>query len=283
MGSVRSIGSAVISFGMVSIPTKLYTATSEERVSFNLLHQACGGRIKQQTTCPKCEKTLERSEVVRGYEVGKDQFVMFDESDFLAVEATATPAMEIQEFVPQDEIDEVYFVDSVYLGPDKGSERAYSLLHHALTETGMIALAQRVYKGKEQLVAIRARRTGLVLHILYYANEVRDQTAAIGNLPPAAEREGALAVKLVKKMAAHFHPERYADSYRSRVEAVVAKKQAGEQVVGAPTPKMVSPVDILAALQASVDDSGVYIEPTPTETPTKPKKAPKMKRGEAQP
>src|SRR5215470_6296781 len=169
----RSVGSGTVSFGLVSIPIKLYVATHSEAPSFNLLHQPCGSRIRQQIYCPRCERTVERSELVKGYEVAKDQYVTFTDDELKALEAAASPSIDIQEFVPLAAVDPVYFETSQYLGPDKGGEKAYHLLADAMRETGVVAIAQHVSRGKERLVLIRPRETGLVLHALYYADEVR--------------------------------------------------------------------------------------------------------------
>ncbi len=251
----RSIGSATISFGLVSIPIRLYVATHSEQISFNLLHAECGTRIKQQTVCPHCNRVVERSELVKGREVSRDQYVTFTTEELEALEAAASSALDIQEFVPLADVDPVYFEDAHYLGADKGGEKAYRLLVDAMTATGMGAIAQHVSRGKEHLVMIRPRDGVLVLHTLYYADEVRSAAeletgAAVKTKPGEIE----LARKLVAELSHNaFHPEQYQDHWRERVEAAVQQKVAGEEVQMAPAvPERAQVIDLMDALKQSL-------------------------------
>src|SRR5262245_25575877 len=171
--AARSIGSGTISFGLVSIPVRLFVATHSEQHSFNLLHGECGSRIRQQTFCPRCERVVERSELVRGYAVGKTDYVRFTDEELKALEAAASSAIEIQEFVPLAKVDPVYFATTHYLGPDRGGEKAYQLLAASMRAMEKVALAQHVSRGKEHMVLIRQFADGLALHNLYYADEIR--------------------------------------------------------------------------------------------------------------
>src|SRR5258707_3823113 len=170
----HSLGSGTISFGLVSIPVRLYTAASSANVSFNQLHGVCGSRIRQQTFCPKCNKTVERAELVRGYEFAKDQYVQVKDDELKALEGEASKIIDIAEFVPLDRVDPIYFEKTYYLGPDKGGEKAYRLLAEAMAKSDRVALAKFVMRGKETLVLIRAAQGGLMLHTMYFADEVRD-------------------------------------------------------------------------------------------------------------
>jgi len=212
----RAIGSATVSFGLVSIPVRLYVATHSEQPSFNLIHAVCKSRIRQQTWCPRCERVVERSELVKGREVAKDQFVLFTDEELKALEAAASQAIDIQEFVPLADVDPVYFQDTHYLGPDKGGDKAYQLLAEAMRDTGMVALAQHVSRGKERLVLIRPFEDGLALHTLYYADEVRAfdeiERGPKATVKPA---ETNLARKLIEQLAADgFAPQQYHDHWR---------------------------------------------------------------------
>jgi DNA end-binding protein Ku len=272
MSAVRSIGSGVVTFGLVSVPVKLYTATSDERVPFHMLHQACGSQVKMPLTCDKCERKIERHEVVKGYETTPGEHVIFTGPDMDALESAADPCMEIMEFVSAGDIDPVYFASATYLGPNKGGEKAYSLLTHVLQVTGMVAIAQRVFRGKEQLIAIRALPTGLVLHVLYYADEVRSMSDAVGPLASATDEEAVLATKLIGKMRSKFQPEKYKDGFRGRVEAVVKAKQDGQEVVSTSvTPRAPAP-NIMDALRASL--AADHTTCCDTHEPTVVKKAP---------
>src|SRR5689334_7720092 len=170
----HSIGSGTISFGLVSIPVRMFTAASSESVSFNQLHPKCGGRIKQQLLCPTCNEVVERSGLVKGYEFAKDQYVQFTEDELRALEGEASRMIDIAEFIPLSEVDPIYFEKTYYLGPDKGGEKAYRLLADAMTQSQKVALAKFVMRGKENLVLIRPAQKGLMLHTMYFADEVRD-------------------------------------------------------------------------------------------------------------
>jgi DNA end-binding protein Ku len=253
--AARSIGSGTISFGLVSIPIRLYVATHSESLSFNMLHQPCGTRIKQQLYCPHCERVIERSETVKGYEFEKDRYVTFGEDELKALEAEANRAIDIHEFVPLDKVDPIFFEDAHYLGPDKGAEKAYQLLAEAMRDTGKVALAQFVRYGKEHLVLIRPYDGALVLHTMHYADEVR----SADDIKPGSEvkvraNEVELARRLVEQLSVEeFQPEQYKDEYRDRVQGVVQKKVAGEEVTAAePEQPRAQVIDLMEALKASL-------------------------------
>jgi len=170
----RAIATGQISFGLVSIPVKVFSAAeSSEKISFNMLHKECGNRIQQQLFCPTDERTIDRTEVVKGYEFSKGQYVLFSEEELKAMEEKATQTIEISEFVPREAIDPIYFQKALYLAPDKGGDRAYKLLSKALEETGRWALAKYAARGKQYLVILRPLEGGMVMQQLYYPNEIR--------------------------------------------------------------------------------------------------------------
>ena len=172
--SARAISSSTISFGLVSIPVKMYsTGESGRRVSFNLIHEECGTRLKQQYICPKCDVVVPRDDMIKGYEFAKGQYVLFDKDELKALESPKKDAIEITEFVPADQVSPVYFDKPYYLGPDKGGARAYRLLSKALREADRVAIAKYATRGREYLVMIRPHEDGLVLDQLRYAEEVR--------------------------------------------------------------------------------------------------------------
>src|SRR5438105_980710 len=215
----HSIGSGTLSFGLVSIPVKMYSAASTMGLSFNLLHEKCGGRIKQQQICPACNEVLERTSLVKGYEFAKDQYVRFTEEELKQLETEATRTIDITEFVPLEQVDPIYFEKTYYLGPDKGGDKAYRLLTDAMAKSDRVALAKFVMRGKENLVLIRASKDGLMLHTMYYADEVRDfgevDKGENAKLKPG---EMELAERLLKELTSEkFTPEKYADEYRGRV------------------------------------------------------------------
>jgi DNA end-binding protein Ku len=251
----RSVGSGTISFGLVSIPIRLYVATHSEQLSFNMINASCGSRIKQQLWCPKDERVIERSETVKGYQFAKDQYVTFTDAELKALEAEANRSIDIHEFVPLDTVDPIYFENAHYLGPEKGAEKAYRLLSEAMRDTERVALAQMVHHGKEHLVLIRSHEDGLVLHSMFYADEVRSFAEVDkGGDPKVRAGEVDLARKLVEQLSAdEFRPGQYRDEYRERVNELVQKKVEGQEITATePAPAKAQVIDLMDALKASL-------------------------------
>ena len=255
----HSIGSANISFGLVSIPIKMFTAASAGGVSFNQLHQKCGGRIKQQQICPTCNEVVERSTLVKGYEFSKDQYVQFSEDELKALEGETSRMIDIAEFVPLDQVDPIYFEKTYYLGPDKGGEKAYRLLTDTMKGSSRVALAKFTMRGKENLVLIRAANNGLMLHTMYFADEIRDFSEVDkGENAKLKPGEMELAQRLVNELATdQFKPEQYADEYRTRVLEAVEQKVEGKQVTSlAPQAQRAQVIDLMDALKQSLGKRG---------------------------
>jgi DNA end-binding protein Ku len=251
----HSIGSGTISFGLVSIPIKLYTAASSGGVSFNLLHAKCGSRIKQQTFCPVCNEVVERSALVKGYEFTKEQYVRFTDEELKSLEGEASKIIDIAEFVPLPKVDPIYFEKTYYLGPDKGGEKAYRLLADAMAKTGRVALAKFVMRGKESLVLIRPAQAGLMLHTMYFADEVRDfGEIEKGQSAKIKEGELELALRLVDELSNDdFKPEQYQDEYRLRVLDLVNLKVEGKEVTAVgPQVQRAQVIDLMEALKESL-------------------------------
>ena len=257
----HSIGSGTVSFGLVSIPVKMYSAAGSAGVSFNLLHAKCGSRIRQQTLCPTCNEVVDRAGLVRAYEFSKDQYVRVSDDELKALEGEASKTIDIAEFVPLDKVDPIYFEKTYYLGPDKGGEKPYRLLADAMSKSNQVALAKFVMRGKESLVLIRAAQGGLMLHTMYFADEVRN-FGEIDKGVSAKIKEGEieLALQLISGLASdEFHPENYADEYRQRVLDLINEKVEGKDVTvtAAPeAPKSSQVVDLMAALKASLEKQG---------------------------
>lgn len=251
-----AIGSGTITFGLVTIPVKLYTATSAATVSFNLLHAACGSRIRQQQFCPRCEQVVDRSALVRAYEFAKDQYVRVTDEELKALEGEASRAIDINEFVPLDRVDPIYFERTYYLGPDKGGEKAYRLLADAMARSGQVGLARFVMRGKESLVLVRAAQGGLLLHTMYFADEVRSFAEIDkGGSAKIRDNEIDLALQLIKGLATdEFKPESYQDEYRQRVLALINSKVEGKEITTAPVPAAKGPqvIDLMEALKESL-------------------------------
>jgi DNA end-binding protein Ku len=251
----RSLGSGTISFGLVSIPVKLYPAASSQGVSFNLLHAKCGNRIRQQRFCPVCNEVVEREGLVKGYEFAKDQYVKVSDEELEALEGEASKAIEISEFVPLAKVDPVYFEKSYYLGPDKGGEKAYRLLSDAMTQAGKVALAKFVLRGKENLVLIRSAQNGLMLHTMYFANEVRNfDEISKGESAKISGAETNLALRLIDELSSEeFKPEQYEDEYRQRILNLVNTKAEGKEItVAEPQVHRAQVIDLMEALKESL-------------------------------
>ncbi len=251
----HSIGSGTISFGLVSIPIKLYTAASSAGVSFNLLHGKCGSRMKQQMVCPTCNEVVDRSAQVRGYEFAKDQYVRVTEEEMKSLEGEASKIIDIAEFVPLPKVDPIYFEKSFYLGPDKGGEKAYRLLTDAMAKTNRVALAKFVMRGKENLVLIRPTEGGLMLHTMYFADEIRDfGEIDKGESAKIKEGEIELALRLITELSnSEFTPEQYKDEYRLRVLDLVNMKVEGKEITAVgPQVQRAQVLDLMEALKESL-------------------------------
>jgi DNA end-binding protein Ku len=251
----RAIASGQIAFGLVTIPVKLFSAAeSSERISFNMLHQDCGSRVQQQLFCPKDERTIDRSEIVKGYEFSRGQYVLFSEDELKAMEEKATQSIEISEFVPRDKIDPIYFSKAYYLAPDRGAERAYTLLSKALEQTGRWALAKYAARGKQYLVALRPVGKGLVMQQLYYPNEIRAMEDLDIGEAIVKDNELKMAVQLAEMGATEeFHPEQYRDEVADRVRELIQKKIEGEEITATLTQEpRAQVIDLMEALRASL-------------------------------
>jgi DNA end-binding protein Ku len=256
---LHSIGSGTISFGLVSIPIRMYSAASSGGVSFNQLHQKCGSRIRQQQICPTCNEVVERSALVKGYEFAKDQYVQFTEDELKTLEGEASKMIDIAEFVPLAQVDPIYFEKTYYLGPDKGGEKAYRLLTDAMEKAGRVALAKFVMRGKENLVLIRPAQDGLMLHTMYFADEIRDfGEVDKGEDAKVKPGELELAERLVGELSSEaFRPEQYVDDYRTRVLQVVESKVEGREVTSlAPQAQRAQVIDLMEALKQSLGKRG---------------------------
>ncbi|HEX8171946.1 MAG TPA: Ku protein [Thermoanaerobaculia bacterium] len=260
----RAIASGQIAFGLVSIPVKLFSAAeSSEKISFNMLHKDCGSRIQQQLFCPKDERTIDRSEIVKGYEFSKGQYVLFNEEELKALEEKSTQQIDITEFVRSDEIDPIYFAKPYYLGPDKGGSRAYALLARALKETGRWAVAKYAARGKGYLVVIRPLGEGLVMQQLYYPNEIRSiDELDLGDMT-VKENELRMAVQLAEMSASEgFHPEAYRDEVAERVRGLIQKKIEGEEITASATEEpQAQVIDLMEALRQSLGGAAAKAVP----------------------
>jgi DNA end-binding protein Ku len=248
-----SVWKGHITFGLVSIPVRLFSAARSERIGLNQLHKECNSRIRMPLYCPTCQRQVERSEIVKGYEYEKDQYVLFDEAELEKIEPPSARTMEILEFVKAEEIDPLYYDASYYITPEDEGKKAYALLLKAMEETGYAAIAKVTMHGREHIVVIRPRANGMTLHTMYYTNEIRE-VAEYGKTDTAApkEAEKKLAEQLIESLAAPFEPGKYKDEYQESMKAMIAAKQEGREVAEAQHPKMAPVIDLMDALRKSI-------------------------------
>lgn len=253
----RATSSGTLSFGLVSIPFKIYTAASAEGVKFHQLHDKCGNRIKYQVYCPTDDEVVQRSDLVKGYEYAKGQYVRFDADELKALEEEKTHNLEIIEFVPLDSVDFVHVEKSYYLGPDKGGHKAYRLLAAAMEESGRVALGHHVARGKSHLVLIRPHGDGLIMHQLFYQNEVRAfEDIDLGDEISFKPAETEMARQLIEQLSAErFDASKFRDEFRARVMEAVEQKVAGHELTTSREAPQAKVIDLFEALKASVEQS----------------------------
>jgi DNA end-binding protein Ku len=254
----RPIASANISFGLVSVPVSLYSASeSSANVSFNMLHKKCGTRLKQQYICPKEDVVVEKDDIAKGYEFSKGQYVTFSPEEIKALDEKATNSIDIAEFVPLSAVDRIYLEKVYYLGPDKGGDRAYRLLGEALKATGRAALGQYSARGKQYLVLVRPLDGVLVMEQLHYQPDLRSAADVPHPDTPVKEAELALAKQLIEQSSTdEFHPENYRDTVRERVLDAIQQKVEGQEITAEEAPAETKIIDLMDALKASLAKQG---------------------------
>ena len=254
--AARSIASLLVSFGMVSIPVKLYAATQASAgISFNLLHRACGSRLRQQYVCIKEDVIVERADMVKGYEFAKDQYVTFTPDELTALGEKATQTVEIDEFVPADSIDPVYYDKAYFLGPDKGGAKPYALLAESMRQSGQTAVGRYAARGKQYIVQLRPVEGGLVMQQVLYAPEVRSIADVDIAEAPVRDAELKLAQQLIAQISSPtFDPTKYEDDVKKRIEAAIEQKLEGQEIAVSPSvPEAGGQViDLMEALKASL-------------------------------
>ena len=254
--AIRAIDRVTISFGLVSIPTKIYsTGHPSEDISFHLLHAKDGSRLKQQYVCAKDGEVVTRGEMVKGYEYSKGHFVELTDEELDALDAVASNAIDIKEFVPLDSIDPIYLEKAYYLGPDSGGEKAYALLARALREQAVGGIASYAARGKSYVVLVRPYEDGLAMFQLHYPDEIRKwDEVPIGKLPRVEHKELALAEKVVEQLVTkELHLDKYRDEVKERVRAKIDEKlETGEQITAPEAPERGQVIDLMEALKKSL-------------------------------
>jgi DNA end-binding protein Ku len=244
-----------ITFGLITIPVRLFAAARTERVSFNQLHQPCGGRIKQQTFCPRCDRIVERSELVKGYEVEKERYVIVNDDEIKSIAPASGDTMEIFEFVRAEGIDPIYYDASYFMAPEDAGKKAYHLLLETMQKSGYSAIAKVAMHQREYTVVIRPHADGLLLHTMFYPEEVREVPEFRRDPNVTVKpQEIALAEKLVEGLATDFDPSKYHDEYQGRLMQMIEAKREGMTVESTAPRKLAPVIDLMQALQKSLGE-----------------------------
>jgi DNA end-binding protein Ku len=252
-----SVWKGTLSFGLLAIPVKLYTAARSQRMNLHQLHKVCHTRLKQPLYCPQCNRQVERSEVVRGYEYEKGQYVIVSEEDIKKVTPRSSTVMEIVAFVKQEQIDPIYFDASYFMLPDKGSEKPYALLLKTLEDSHRVGIATVTMHQREYTVFIRPRKNGLTIHTMYYANEIRE-VAGYGKAEKNVKlklAEVKLAEQLVESLSQDFKPEQFHDEFQENLKALIEAKQKGQTMVAEHKPGPARVIDMMEALKKSLENA----------------------------
>jgi DNA end-binding protein Ku len=273
--AAHSIGSATVSFGLVSVPVQMYAAgESKASISFNMLHKKDGARLKQRYICSKDGEEVERSDMVKGYEFSKGQYVIFTPEELKALEERGTGAIEIKEFLPAEQVDRIWLERTYYLGADKGGERAYKLLAEALEESKRVAIGQYAARGKQYLIMIRPLEGRLVMEQLRYADEIRDIAEIPVPKTDVKDAELQLAIKVIDQGATEeFDPKKYKDNVRERMQEQIERKVEGKQITEEPeeAPKT-RVLDLMQALKQSLEGAEAKTETKAASKPARRKK-----------
>ena len=249
----RAIWTGTISFGLVNVPVRMYSAIDESDLHFHLVHEPDGGRIGYQKVCKAENEPVPDDEIVKAFEVEKDELVVLTDEDFAGAKSEGVKTIEISDFVPYEEIDPIYFERTYYLGPQDGGEKVYSLLRQAMEKTGLAAVGKYVMRDKQHLGCLRIRDGVITLEKLFFHDEIRPTKEIAARKTKVPEAELKMATALIGQFKSSFEPERYEDTYRDALMKVIKAKQKGETITAVPAAEDEEPADLLAALKASVD------------------------------
>jgi DNA end-binding protein Ku len=250
-----SVWTGYLTFGLISMPVRLFSGARGTRISFHMLHREDNTRVKQQLYCPADGRVVERSEIVKGYEYRKGEYVVIEPEELKKIEPKTAKSMEILEFVKQDEIDPVYFESSYYLAPEEAGAKPYALLSRAMEETGYVAVAKLSMHNREYTVFLRPYEHGLMLHTMYYQDEIREAPAAIDKDSHEKLKEGEVKVahQLIEALAAEWDPTKYRDTFEENVKTLIKARMEGGEVTSVEKPKKpAAPTDLMAALRQSL-------------------------------
>jgi DNA end-binding protein Ku len=262
-----------ISFGLVSIPVRLYSGARGKTISFHLLHGKDQSRVHEVMYCDAEDKPVERSELIKGYEYKKGQYVVVAAEEIKQVTPRTQSVMEILQFVKGDEIDPVFFESSYYVAPDANGEKPYALLFEAMRQSSYDGLAKVTMHGREHIVILRPAKRGIMLHTMYYADEVRDVPEVTPHSNLVKDKELQMAKALIEALVGDFEPAKFKDTYRENLEKLIAAKAKGKEIAPAPQPKTAKVVDIMEALRKSLESKSAEEKPAPAKKAAKRKKA----------
>jgi DNA end-binding protein Ku len=250
---MASLWTGYLTFGLISMPVRLFSGARSEHVSFHMLHREDNVRVKQQLVCPAENKVIERSDTVKGYEYSKGEYVVIEPAEIKKIEPKTAKAMEILEFVKTDEVDPIYFESSYYLVPEEGGRKPYALLQKALQDSAYVGVAKLTMHNREYTVLLRPYEGGLMLHTIYYQNEIRE-VEGFGEIDVEIKpAEIKVANQLIEALAAEWEPEKYADTFQENVRKLIQARLDGKEVVAVDKPKKMAPVvDLMEALKASL-------------------------------
>jgi DNA end-binding protein Ku len=256
-----------LTFGLISMPIRMFAAARGERISFNQLHNVCHSRLKQPLFCPVCNRNVERSEIVKGYEYEKDQYVLFSEEELDKIEPPSAHVMEILEFVKLKEMDPLYFDSSYYISPEDAGLKAYQLLMDAMSESGYGAIAKLTMHQREHIVIIRPGSKGMTLHTMFYSNEIRAAESIPSDKVEVKDQEKKLALQLIESLKAPFEPQKYRDTYQDNVRTMIDAKLKGQQVTEVAQPHLAPVIDLMEALKKSLAEKPTPAASAPTLEP----------------
>ena len=273
---MKALWKGAITFGLISIPVRLYSAVSEKGLKFHLLHEEDGGRIKYQRVCAKCGKEVTWDDIVKGYEYSKDHYVQFTEDELDAVEVDSVRAIDVVAFVPLESIDPIYFNKTYYVAPEPSGLKAYRLLQEALEAEGQVGIAKVALRDKEHLSTVRLKDDVFVLETMYWPDEIRQpEFEELDKSIQVRDAEVKMARQLVQQLSDDFRPEDFQDEYRTALEALVEKKVEGQEITIAPVPEEepTKVVDLMEALKASVEQAKKKRDTAPKKKTTSKRKA----------
>lgn len=272
---MHTVWKGAISFGLVHVPVKMFSATEDKDISMRYVHKECGSPLSYVRKCPVCEKEVEWEGISKGYEYEKGKFVLFEKEELEQISEQANKSIAILDFVDLPEIDPIYFQKTYYLAPDQAGGNAYQLLKEAMLQSGKIGIAKISIRSKSSLAAIRVLDECLAIETMFYPDEIRP-VSQVPNLPDnieVNEKELGMAKMLIEQLSTPFDPKKYVDDYRERLLDLIAHKVAGEEIKIAPARQETNVIDLMAALQASIEAS----KPNVATDPGTPKKTAKTK------